>query len=175
MSNWQHSLFSIVLSENIIFNTYIKASRIVFYQCFSKSQEAWWFHCGRWTLMETISGRVQFIIDLKNSSTWKNFVLTLSADSWCVCWRLSIRWWFVRHFIVFKTFRSPGRHMTLPRTCEGGKGSVLILILQMRKRDLRKMGDLKLSQNMPNPQHLIHSAYFYLVGRFLPVLRSPSL
>lgn len=140
MSNWQHSLFSIVLSENIIFNTSIKASQIVFYQCSSKSQEAWWFHCGHWTLMETISGRVQFIIDLKNSSTWKNVVLTLSADSCCVCWGLSIRQWFVRHLIVFKTFRPPGCHMTLPRTCKGGKGRVLILILQMRKRDLRKMG-----------------------------------
>lgn len=42
-------------------------------------------------------------------------------------------------------------------------GAKLILILQMRKLDLRKMRTYRLSQDMPNPQHWPYSAYFYLV------------
>lgn len=55
--------FSTVLSENTIFNIPIQASPIVFYQNFSKRQEAWWFHCGHWTFNKSHFQVVLFIKD----------------------------------------------------------------------------------------------------------------
>lgn len=50
-----------------------------------------------------------------------------------------------------------------PKDPGSGGGAKLILILQMRKLDLRKMGTYRLSQDMPNPRHWPYSAYFDLV------------